>query len=76
VTQPIFLDAANHPLPADYDPNAIEQCDDCGQDLPAHELTDTIAGWLCAGCNARFTGAARGLIESSARFAKLKAGKA
>ena len=72
--QPAFLDADTHPLPADYDPNAIEKCDDCGGDFPAHELTDTIAGFLCAGCTARFQGAAQRLIQSAARFARLKAG--
>lgn len=67
-----MADADNRPLPAA--PNAIEQCEDCGGDFPARELTDTIAGFLCADCTARFQGAARGLVESCERFAKLKAG--
>ena len=74
MNQPIFLDADNHPLPADYDPDAIEQCDDCGEDIAAHQLSDTIKGFLCPECYARFIGAARGLVEACQRYAQRKAG--
>ena len=75
MSAPIFLDADNHPLPADYNPDAIEQCDDCGCDIAARALTGTIAGFLCPACYARFIGAARGLVQACQRYVQRKAGK-
>jgi NMD protein affecting ribosome stability and mRNA decay len=69
VTEPIFIDSRNHPVPADYEPPTVAQCDDCGLEFEVADLTDTIAGVFCADCNARFVGAARGLIESCIRYA-------
>ena len=48
------------------------QCPDCGE---LHsEFLDSIAGWLCADCHARLTGAARELMALRVAYGKQKAG--
>lgn len=74
MNQPILCDPNSNPLPVDYDPNTIEQCDECDCDCAACELTDTIAGFLCRECKARFMGAAHGLLTTCTRYAQRKAG--
>lgn len=74
VTDPKLCDGDANPLPADYDPNLIVACEDCGTETRLCELTDTIAGLLCGGCRDRFMGACRGLLEASSAYAKAKTG--
>ena len=38
------------------------------------EFLDSIAGWLCADCHARLTGAARELMALRVAYGKQKAG--
>lgn len=59
---------------AAFDVRQIVPCEDCGEKHPFCELHDTIAGFLCDECEARFTGACAGLVRACVDYAKGEGG--
>lgn len=57
---PHLCDSNAHPLPADH--VEVYACDDCGDEFPVAQMTDTIAGVYCPECAAVFLAAARRLV--------------